>query len=182
MKRHIFLTGFMGSGKTTIGRKLGAKTGWSFYDCDQEIEKLTRNRIPEIFRQEGEHRFRFYEDQVIERLGLLENPTIIALGGGALLNPENVSRVKQCGWLVYLKSNPDQIWLRVRFNRNRPLLLDDQEFLSEDQFRRKVGDLLADREKGYLSADIIIERDGKEADEVVEMILQKLVLPNPVHP
>lgn len=181
MKKHIVLTGFMGSGKTTIGKKLGIKTARSFYDCDREIEELTGQGIPEIFKQEGENRFRFYENQVIEKLVSLENPGIIALGGGALLNPDNVSRVKQHGRLVYLKSHPDQIWLRVRFKRNRPLLLEDQEFLSEDQFKSKVAGLLAAREKGYQSADVIIERDGKEADEVVEMILEKLHQLNSVH-
>jgi len=178
MDRHIFLTGFMGSGKTTIGKKMSERTGWPFYDCDQEIERHAGRSIPEIFKQDGEHQFRLYERQMITDLVMLEQPTVIALGGGALLVPENLTKVKQYGRLIYLKSNPDQIWSRIRLNRHRPLLINGQNILSEEEFMRKMSDLMMEREKGYLCADVIIDRDGREAEEVVNLILERLATIN----
>jgi shikimate kinase len=178
MSKHIFLTGFMGSGKTTIGKKIARQINWPFYDCDQEIEKQTHRRIPEIFKQEGEQQFRTYEQHVIAELAGREQSAVIALGGGALMEDRNLETVKRHGRLIYLKTHPDQIWQRVRYNQNRPLLNRERKFLSKEEFDRKVPALLADREKGYLQADLIIDCGYKKADMIAELIINQLHLNN----
>ena len=174
--RHIFLTGFMGSGKTTIGKKIARKIERPFFDCDQEIEKQTNCSIPDIFKYEGEPKFRKYEQQIISELAGILQPAVIALGGGALMQGQNLETVKKHGQLVYLKSHPDLIWQRVRLNRNRPLVISGQKVLSKEEFDQKISGLMADREKGYLAADIIIDCGRKKADELAEMIIAQLNL------
>jgi shikimate kinase len=174
--RHIFLTGFMGSGKTTIGKKIARKIDRPFFDCDQEIEKQTSCSIPDIFRYEGEQKFREYELQIINELAGLLQPAVIALGGGALMQGKNLETVKTSGQLIYLKSHPDQIWQRVRLNRSRPLLISGRKVVSKEEFDQKISALLADREKGYLAADMIIECGHKNADELAELIIAQLNL------
>jgi len=176
MFKHIFLTGFMGSGKTTIGKKIARRMKWSFYDCDQEIEKKTGCSIPEIFKYEGEQQFRIYEQGIIAELAERDQPAVIALGGGALLNERNLQTVKQHGRLIYLKTHPDQIWQRVRLNHNRPLLSGDRKFLSKEEFDQKIPSLMADREKGYLQADVVIDCGLEKADRIAEQIIDRLRL------
>jgi shikimate kinase len=180
--RHIFLTGFMGSGKTTIGKKIARKIDRPFFDCDQEIEKQTSCSIPDIFRYEGEQKFREYELQIINELAGLLQPAVIALGGGALMQGKNLETVKTSGQLIYLKSHPDQIWQRVRLNRSRPLLISGRKVVSKEEFDQKISALLADREKGYLAADMIIECGHKNADELAELIIAQLNLQKTVPP
>jgi shikimate kinase len=174
--RHIFLTGFMGSGKTTIGKKIARKIDRPFYDCDQEIEKQTNCSIPDIFRYEGEQKFRKYEQQIISGLAGILRPAVIALGGGALMQGSNLETVKKHGQLIYLKSHPDLIWQRVRLNRDRPLLISGQKVLSKEEFDQKISGLMADREKGYLAADLVIDCGRKKADELADLIIAQLNL------
>ncbi len=172
--RHIFLTGFMGSGKTTIGKKIARKIDRPFFDCDQEIEKQTNCSIPEIFKYEGEQKFREYEQQIINELAGNLQPAVIALGGGALMQEQNLQTVKKYGQLIYLKSHPDLIWQRVRLNRNRPLLISGRQVLSKEEFDQKISGLMAEREKGYLAADLIIDCGRKKPDEIAELIIAQL--------
>jgi shikimate kinase len=174
--RHIFLTGFMGSGKTTVGKKIARSIGWPFFDCDHEIEKLTRRSIPEIFAHEGERQFRNYELRIINELAGHRQSAVIALGGGALMQSQNLETVKEHGLLIYLKSHPDLIWQRVRLNRNRPLLISGQAVLSKEEFDQKIPVLMADREKGYTCADIIIDCGHKPAGEIAARIIAQLNL------
>ena len=174
--RHIFLTGFMGSGKTTIGKKIARKIDRPFYDCDQEIEKQTNCSIPDIFRYEGEQKFRKDEQQIISGLAGILRPAVIALGGGALMQESNLEIVKKHGQLIYLKSHPDVIWQRVRLNRDRPLLISGQKVLSKEEFDQKISGLMADREKGYLAADLVIDCGRKKADELADLIIAQLNL------
>ncbi len=174
--RHIFLTGFMGSGKTTIGKKIARRINRPFYDCDQQIEKQTNCSIPEIFEYEGEQKFRKYEQQIINKLAGHLQPAVIALGGGALMHRQNLETVKQHGQLIYLKSHPDLIWQRIRLNRNRPLLISGQKVLSKEEFDQKISGLMVDREKGYLCADMVVDCGRKKADEIAELIIGQLNL------
>jgi shikimate kinase len=178
MFKHIFLTGFMGSGKTTIAKKIAQRIKRPFYDCDQEIEKKISCSIPEIFEYQGEQQFRIYEQGVLTELAERDQPAVIALGGGALLTERNLETVKLHGRLIYLKTHPDQIWQRVRFNRNRPLLGRSQKFLSKEEFDQKIPSLMADREKGYLQADMVIDCGQKKADTIAELIINRLQLGN----
>jgi shikimate kinase len=92
------------------------------------------------------------------------------------MQAKNLENVKKYGQLIYLKSHPDQLWQRVRLNRNRPLLISGQQVISKEEFDQKISGLMADREKGYLAANLIIDCGRKKADELAELIIAQLNL------
>lgn len=126
---HIFLTGFMGVGKTTIGLQLSQILGLDFYDLDQEISNHTCKSISEIFKNKGEDYFRAIEKDTLIKLNAKKNPCIIALGGGTLSDQESLDLVLQNNTCIYLHKS----WLEIEKNllelQNRPLI--EQKSLSE---------------------------------------------------
>lgn len=118
---NIFLTGLMGSGKTTVGRLLARRLHLNFVDSDHEIEAHTGVRIATIFELEGESGFRMREAEMISRLTQRQG-IVLATGGGAILNAHSRQLLHQRGLVIYLRANPDQLWLRTRHDRQRPLL------------------------------------------------------------
>jgi shikimate kinase len=173
-KRHIFLTGFMGAGKSRVGRQLAARLNFPFVDTDKEIEKKTNLSIKEIFETQGEPAFRRLEREVIAQLCDDPLARVISLGGGALNDAQTFRRVHETGVVVYLKSSPEHILQRVKHTDKRPLL---QVAAGQDRDRlllRRIEELLAQREPIYARADIIIQRDGLEAEEAAERILGEL--------
>jgi shikimate kinase len=118
---NIFLVGLMGAGKSTVGRVLAKRLGKVFIDSDQEIEKRCGVKIPIIFEMEGEEGFRKRESVVIKDLTELSN-VVIATGGGSVLLAENRQYLKSNGYVIYLRANPHELWLRTRNDKGRPLL------------------------------------------------------------
>ncbi|MBT8037813.1 MAG: shikimate kinase [Verrucomicrobiae bacterium] len=120
---NIVLIGFMGCGKSTIGRELNKKLGYRLLDTDHSISQETGKTIPEIFQQDGEDHFRSLETQLLENL-LIEktNHQIISTGGGMISRPENPPLLRQLGFVVWLSCTPDDIFSRTSRNSNRPLL------------------------------------------------------------
>ena len=119
--RNIFLVGMMGAGKTTVGRLLARRLKLRFVDSDQEIESRCGVKIPLIFEIEGEEGFRLRETQVLAELTALEG-IVLGTGGGAVLAEENRKRLCGGGTVVYLRAKPEDLYERVRHDRNRPLL------------------------------------------------------------
>ena len=152
-QRAIVLVGMMGSGKSSVGRRLATRLGLPFVDADTEIEMAAHMTIPEIFAQRGEAEFREGERRVISRVLTTRAPLVLATGGGAFMNAETRARVKELGISVWLKAEPDVLMRRVRKRSNRPLL---QTADPEATLRR----MLAEREPVYALADItLISRD-----------------------
>ena len=120
-RRNIVLCGFMGSGKTTIGRKLARVTGLDFVDADQYLEEKEGRKISEIFAEKGEAYFRDRETAYIRELSQRDG-IVLSLGGGAVLRPENVSAVKQTGLLIHLDTPFYRILKNLSYSNNRPLL------------------------------------------------------------
>ncbi len=120
-RRNIVLCGFMGSGKTTIGRKLARVTGLDFVDADQYLEEKEGKKISEIFAEKGEAYFRDRETAYIKELSQRDG-IVLSLGGGAVLRPENVSAVKQTGLLIHLDTPFYRILKNLSYSNNRPLL------------------------------------------------------------
>lgn len=120
-KRNIALCGFMGAGKTTVGRKLSRMCGMEFCDADVYLEERTGKKIPEIFAEQGEEAFRKLETQYLRELAAKEN-CVIALGGGAVLRPENVEALRQSCFLVHLDPPLGRIIKNLSYSDNRPLL------------------------------------------------------------
>jgi len=117
----IFLVGLPGSGKSTVGRQLGRRLRIPFIDSDQAIEMRLGCTIRAFFEREGEAAFRDVEAQVIDGL-TLDGPRILATGGGAVLRSENRQSLRERGYVVYLKSQPEELLRRVRHDAKRPLL------------------------------------------------------------
>lgn len=119
--QNIYLIGLMGAGKTTVGKQLARRLGRQFVDSDHEIAARTGVAIPTIFEIEGEDGFRRREAQIIVELTGLHG-IVMATGGGVVLRPENRSRLRDTGWVVYLNVPPAMLYERTRYDRNRPLL------------------------------------------------------------
>ena len=174
MNKIIYLTGFMGSGKSTIGPILANTIGWEFFDLDQVIEQKSGMKVTEIFEKEGEEYFREFERNTLSEL-TNHDKAIIALGGGTVTDQKNIDLIKKSGKLIYLKVSPESAYLRLRFKRDRPVLTRDGTVnLGKDEFINKINRLLEFRKKYYEQADITIDTDnstiGKTVDKIAKII------------
>jgi shikimate kinase len=124
LNQNIFLIGPMGSGKTTIGRHLAKGFGLEFYDCDQELERLTGASVSLIFDLEGEAGFRLRENQLLKLLTARKG-VLIATGGGTVCNEENRRLLRSRGLVVYLKTSIENQLKRLNKDKSRPLLQAD---------------------------------------------------------
>ena len=127
----IWLAGFMGSGKSTAGKLLAKKLGWSFVDLDAEIERAAGQPIPEIFEQQGENAFRDLEHQQLLaqiRSSRQGGACVVALGGGAYAAQRNRDAIEDCGVALWLDPPLPILWARVSGNDKRPLAKDRQAF------------------------------------------------------
>ncbi|MBN1408148.1 MAG: shikimate kinase [Calditrichaceae bacterium] len=171
---HIFLTGFMGAGKSRIGKALAEQYGYPFYDSDDVIEETAGKAIKNIFKEDGESQFRITESSVIKKLSLLKEPAVISLGGGAVQNEKNFITIKKYGVSVYIASSPDAILNRVKHTSERPLLNVRKGKNYEARLLARITELLNKRIPTYEKSDIIINRDGLELAEIVEQMYIKI--------
>ncbi len=175
MKRNLFyLTGFMASGKSTVGPILANTLGWRFFDLDIEIEKHAGMKITEIFKLKGESYFRKVETEILTKISRYEK-SIISLGGGTITTERNREIIKATGMMIYLKSSPEIAYKRLKFKRNRPaLLFESEELPPETEFINRISVLLEARKEYYEEADFVIETDslsvGKTVDRLVRFI------------
>ncbi|GBD90378.1 shikimate kinase [bacterium BMS3Abin04] len=172
----FYITGFMTSGKSTIGPILANVLGWSFFDLDKVIENEFGKTIVEIFTDKGEQEFRNLEKQYISQIASNEN-VIIALGGGTIANEQNLALIKSTGKLIYLRASPDIIYKRIKNKIDRPLFRD--MVLSEsnpEDFLVRIKSLLDKREKFYEQADIIIDTGehpiGRTVDKIAKIVFR----------
>jgi shikimate kinase len=160
----LYLIGFMGTGKTTIGRSLADVLGWSFFDVDTEIEKREQRAISEIFAQSGEQHFRSLETSTLEQLVRnvqFGHPCVIATGGGAFSYLKNWDIVENNGVTIWLDCPFEKIEQRIPHgDTTRPLSLD----------RAKMRELYEVRRPLYARADYRIDADCDEPMEVLEQI------------
>ncbi|HCL82252.1 MAG TPA: shikimate kinase, partial [Nitrospiraceae bacterium] len=147
--KNIVLTGFMGTGKTEVGRILAQKLGYTLVDADTEIEKEQKTTITEIFKQYGEPKFREIESGVIKRLSEMEK-AVISTGGGAVLKQENMDNLRKRGVIFCLTASPETILERTSINNDRPLLQVENPL-------QKIKELLEFRRPYYEKADIMID-------------------------
>ncbi len=164
--RSLVLVGLMGAGKSSVGRRLAARLGFGFVDADAEIEKAAGASIPEIFTAHGEAAFRDGERKVIARL--LEKPGIVlATGGGAFMNAETRTRIREKGVSIWLKADLDVLVKRCARRTHRPLL-------NNGDIRGTLAGLMEQRYPVYAEADYtVISADGPH-DSVVDQILAVL--------
>jgi len=165
--RPIVLVGLMGAGKTTIGRRLAARLGLPFLDADAEIESAAGMSIEEIFARHGEAHFRAGERRVIARL-LTGAPVVLATGGGAFMDPETRSLIKEMALSIWLRADLDLLLKRVAKRNNRPLLKtgDPREVMTR---------LMSLRYPVYAEADMTVDTVDGPHDNVVRMICDRLL-------
>jgi shikimate kinase len=173
--RAIILIGFMGAGKSSVGRALAAELGWEFEDLDERIERRERRTIREIFRDAGEAEFRKSEHAVLkEALGDLQSGTkrIMALGGGAFVQELNAALIKSSGIpTAFLDGSVEVLWercLRQSAQRGveRPLMGNERNFRTLYERRRPH----------YLKASLRQETGGKDVEQIAAEIVQALGL------
>lgn len=154
MKKNIVLIGFMGTGKTSIGKLLAAKLGCAFIDLDHKIESDNNMKIPEIFQKYGEAHFRELEKQAVkeaaERRGI-----VIATGGGTIKDKENMRLLKQSGVVICLTADVDEILLRTESKGDRPVL--DAKDKAHGNRRAAIEKLLEERQIFYDQADYKVD-------------------------
>ena len=163
--KNLVLIGFMGTGKSAVGRAVAQRLGRAFIDLDERIETREGRVIAEIFRDQGEPYFRDVESSVIAEAAAQEG-AVIATGGGAVLRPQNVERLKANGILICLRADAATIARRISRKPSRPLLT------GEGDVRERIERLLAQRAPAYAVADITIDSDDHPIDRVVEEVLR----------
>lgn len=162
-RTHIILIGLTGSGKTTLGRTLAEILKIPFYDIDAEIVKATQQSIDEIFKTKGEASFRSTEAEVLKKYCTSLVPAVIATGGGAVLDPENVSIMKDSGMVIRILRSPEAILSTIDVS-TRPLLAKNPEYLHR---------LAEEREPFYkAAADVTIFNESHEALEQLICFLE----------
>ncbi len=167
-RRRVFLIGFMGAGKTTVGRILAQRLGWKFYDLDELIEHQEQRSVAGIFDQAGENGFRAIESAaLLELLERSEDGCVIALGGGAFVQPQNRSALEQAGATTVLLSAPvEELQQRCAAEGGgRPLARN----------RSRFEELFAARQQAYALAHFRVETLGKRVEQVAEEIEQLVI-------
>lgn len=173
-KNIIYLTGFMGSGKSTIGPILANTMGYRFIDLDQYIEEQTSTTVTNIFARRGEGAFRALETDALRSL-MSDKGVVISLGGGTLVREENRRLVKEQGILIYLKTDIEQIMARMKNKTDRPLLRGPNgEQLPEHELRARIQQLVDERERFYATADIIVSTTNRKVGASVDEIVRRI--------
>jgi shikimate kinase len=165
---NIALVGFMGTGKTSVSHLLASQLHFRMVDTDEIIESRAGKRITAIFQQEGEARFREYEREVVAELEA-SRKTIIATGGGLVVNPTNLASLKKHALVVCLWASPEAIWERVHHQSHRPLL-------STPDPLARIRQLLAEREPSYRQADVLVNTEGRSLKEVAQQVAHQFRL------
>ncbi|KEZ79261.1 shikimate kinase AroK [Salinisphaera hydrothermalis] len=165
---NIYLIGPMGAGKTTVGRRIAELKGMTFVDSDQEVEKRTGVDISFIFDMEGEEGFRKRERDMIAELSEQPN-TVMATGGGAVLDPSTRDLLSARGVVVYLETSLEQQLARTRKSNSRPLLA------GSDDLEATLTELMEIRDPLYRSiADIVVTTGDQQARKLAREIVEQL--------
>jgi shikimate kinase len=163
----VLLIGMMGAGKSTTGHLLSKRLGWPYLDSDEEIERETGRTVPEIWKADGEAAFRAEESKVLAQATTSDGPAVIAVAGGAVLDPDNRARIRGAGLVVWLRADVETLATRVGAGAGRPLL----EEGPQEAMRR----LYAARAPIYEQlADLVLDVDRLAPPQVVQQIMAAL--------
>ncbi|KRT65940.1 MAG: shikimate kinase, shikimate kinase [Candidatus Dadabacteria bacterium CSP1-2] len=163
--KNIFLMGFMGAGKTTVGKILAKRLRLTFIDLDEVIEKELNLTIQEIFSRYGEDFFRDAETKALRSIADKDR-YVVATGGGVVLRKENWQIMIANGITVYLRAPAEVLWTRVRNNTSRPLLQVENPF-------ERLCELFTQRIPQYEKADLIVDTENVSPEDVAEEIIKK---------
>jgi len=161
---NIYLVGFMGTGKTTVGKEVARKKKWHFIDLDDLIELQEKRRISDIFTKDGEPYFRKVEKKALLKVSKEKN-FVVACGGGIVLDKENIKVMKETGILICLSATADVILKRTSGSTHRPLL-------NVANPKKQITHLLKMRAPYYVEADKVINTSALSVKEVVSKIFK----------
>lgn len=166
----LYIIGFMGSGKTTAGRKVASSLGWAFLDLDKKIEEHSGMRIPDIFTEFGEDHFRIVEAEVLRSV-CPDMDTVISTGGGTPCYGNNMEFMLETGLTIYLKMTPRQLAARLNSSKDdRPLIRN----LSGENLLRFIEEKLALREIWYDRSAIIAEGPNLDVAALISRVKSHL--------
>lgn len=163
---NIILTGFMGTGKSYVGRRLASRIGYKFKDIDEIIEKTENMKINDIFELFGEEHFRKMETVVLE-MELKDEGIVVSTGGGAVISEMNRKLMRKAGIVVNLTATPEQILERLAEDNERPLLKKEKNI-------QKIQKMMLERKSYYEESDIQIDTTGKNVDDVISEIMRRI--------
>ena len=163
--RNLALAGFMGVGKSTVGRMVAENLGFEFLDTDERIEREAGRSIREIFADHGEEVFRSMERKLVESLAERAG-LVISTGGGLIVDPENLDSLQQHSLVVCLWASAETIYERVRHMTHRPLL-------QAPDPQARIREMLAAREPAYRRADVLISVEMRSAREVAQHVVHQ---------
>lgn len=165
--RNVVLVGFMGTGKSVVGKRVAAELGWPFYDTDQLIEAKAGMKVSRIFETKGEEAFRSMEREVVAEISQRDG-CVISTGGGVVADPENVRRLTEKGELICLVATPEVILKRIERRRDaRPLLLEGDPLV-------RIKTLLEQRRPYYAQASFSLDTTFLSIEKIVEAILRRM--------
>ncbi|MFH1678985.1 MAG: shikimate kinase [Candidatus Omnitrophota bacterium] len=161
---NIYIVGFMGTGKTAVGKEVSRQLAQRFFDLDSLIEEKEKKRISRIFAENGEEYFRSVEKQALKEISAKRN-LVVSCGGGIVLDKENIRTMKETGVIICLSATPKVILSRTQGYKHRPLLnVDDPE--------QAIDELLIIRASFYAQADYTIDTSDLTVSEVVNKVLK----------
>jgi shikimate kinase len=163
--RNIALCGFMGTGKSSVGRLVAEQLHFAFLDTDTVIEARAGKSIAQIFAEQGEAAFRELEHKIVKELAMRDG-TVISTGGGLVVNPENMASLKQHAYVVCLWAGAEAIYARVKSQNHRPLLQDSDPL-------EKIRSLLKERAPFYKQADVLLNTEIRSPREVAQQVLHQ---------
>lgn len=160
------MTGFMGTGKSSVGVKLAQVLGYGYCDLDFSITKRAGKSVNEIFAEDGECRFRDLETELISEMTEIDRQ-VISTGGGAVIRKENRELLRSIGIVINLVASPEEVFLRIKSDASRPLLKNKMSV-------ETIAEMLQEREPFYADADLRIDTVGKNVEDVVHEITLNL--------
>lgn len=168
---NLIITGFSGTGKSLVAKEVARRLNWDFLDTDDEIVKQTRKPIAEIFRRDGESKFRELERETI-RKACQQRQTVIAIGGGAIVDPQNYELFAKDGLIVCLEAKPETIYERLFQEAVYSPETEVRPLLATDNPLERIGQLKASRQPSYAKADWAIHTDRLSVSEVAEEVIR----------
>ena len=170
-KGNLVITGFSGTGKSLVGREVARRLNWDFLDTDDEIVKQTGKPIAEIFREDGEGKFREMEREMIKE-ACLRGQTVIAIGGGAIVDPQNYELLAKSAIIICLEAKPETIYERLFREASSSPETEVRPLLTVDDPLERIRQLKASRQPYYARADWTVHTDGLGITEVAEEVIR----------
>lgn len=164
--KNIIMVGYMGCGKTSVGKKISILEGIKFIDSDKAIEKIHNETIPKIFETKGEKVFREYETEYLRSLKDENETYVLSCGGGIVTTKENIPILKELGTVIFLETEAETILKRLEDDHSRPLLKGGDK-------REKIKNMLEIRTPMYMeAAELVVKTDGHGVKEIAEEVIK----------